>query len=54
MLLNIEVNASKAFAYIPIWVVKPRAWVQNNIESPEFDGSGQLLIQRLSFVKSEK
>ena len=54
MLLNIEVNASKAFAYIPIWVVKPRAWVQNNIESPEFDGSGQLLLQRLSFVKSEK
>ena len=53
-LLNIESNASKHFAYIPIWIVKPRAWVQNDIQIPEFDGSGQILLQRLSYIKSTK
>ncbi len=44
-----EVNkyAAKGSAYLPIWLDVPKAWSQNTIKKPEFDGSGFLLLNRL-------
>tara|TARA_Y100001968_G_scaffold333661_1_gene398137 strand:+ start:70684 stop:72285 length:1602 start_codon:yes stop_codon:yes gene_type:complete len=48
MKLNeVEKLASNGSAYIPVWIVKPRAWSQLNISKPEFDGSGLLLLNLL-------
>ncbi len=45
--------AAKGSAYIPIWIVKPRAWTQPHITKPEFDGSGLLLLERLKKLPNE-
>ncbi len=44
---EIEQIAQDGAAYLPIWLVSPKAWAQNRITKPEFDGSGQLLLNRL-------
>ncbi len=44
---EVEKFASKGNAYIPIWIVKPRAWANLNVNTPEFDGSGRVLLDRL-------
>ncbi len=46
-LKSIERKAASGGAYLPVWLVTPRAWSQNQFTKPEFDGSGQLLLQRL-------
>ncbi len=48
---EIERYAAQGAAYLPIWLVKPRAWAQTNISTPEFDGKGQLLLEKLKRVK---
>ncbi len=50
-LIEIEKLAADGAAYLPIWLVKPRAWSQIHLEKPEFDGSGQLLLKELKQVK---
>jgi peptide/nickel transport system substrate-binding protein len=34
-------------AYIPVWLDSPRAWAQLNLNPPQFDGSGQLMLAEL-------
>ncbi len=46
-LKEVEQYALKGAAYLPVWLVKPRAWAQLNISKPEFDGSGLLLLDRI-------
>ena len=44
---RIEQITANGAAYLPIWLVQPRAWAQNNLSEPEFDGSGNLLMDQL-------
>ena len=44
---EIERSAAAGAAYLPIWLVAPRAWAQLRLSKPEFDGSGQLMLPRL-------
>ncbi len=44
---QIENRAVDGGAYLPIWLDEPRAWSQNHISKPQFDGSGQLLLDHL-------
>ncbi len=47
-LLNlVEQAAAKGSAYLPVWLVTPKAWVQNYLSPPEFDAAGQLILGRL-------
>ena len=48
---EIEKYASHGAAYLPIWIVKPRAWAQIHLAKPEFDRDGQLLLERLRRIK---
>ncbi len=50
-LFKIEKFAAEGAAYLPIWLVKPRAWSQLHLAKPEFDGNGHLLLQRLRHIK---
>lgn len=47
LLESVEVMAAQGAAYIPVWLVTPRAWSQTTLAKPEFDGSGQVLLERL-------
>ena len=44
---ELERSAAGGAAYLPIWLVAPRAWAQLRLSKPEFDGSGQLMLPRL-------
>ncbi len=50
-LTEIEEIAANGAAYLPFWIVKPRAWTQVHLAKPEFDGNGQVLIERLRSIK---
>ncbi|WP_320674792.1 ABC transporter substrate-binding protein [Prochlorococcus sp. MIT 1341] len=47
LLNSVERMAAKGGAYLPVWLVTPKAWAQSRLAVPEFDGSGQLLLERL-------
>tara|TARA_Y100001968_G_C19448242_1_gene766703 strand:- start:4076 stop:5698 length:1623 start_codon:yes stop_codon:yes gene_type:complete len=47
---KVESLAADGGAYIPIWLVKPRAWARLNINQPEFDGSGLVILSRLEKI----
>ena len=47
----IEESAADGASYLPVWLVKPRAWAQNHLSTPEFDGNGQLLLDRIMKIK---
>ena len=51
-LLEIEKLASKSLPYIPIWTSSQKAWSQNNISKPVFNGAG--IINMSELVKNEK
>lgn len=46
-LLAIDASAAQGAAYLPVWLVTPKAWAQTHLARPEFNGSGQLLLARL-------
>ena len=50
-LTEVEEFAAEGASYLPVWLVKPRAWAQKHLTKPEFDGSGQLLLEKLRKVK---
>ncbi len=50
-LYKVERIAAEGAAYLPIWLVKPRAWSQLDLQRPEFDASGQLRLDRLRKIK---
>ena len=49
-LIRIEKIASKSIPYIPIWFSSQKAWSQNNITRPKFNGSGRILMGDLQFI----
>ncbi len=51
-LLEIEKLASKSLPYIPIWTSSQKAWAQNNISKPIFNGAG--IIKMSELLKNEK
>ena len=51
-LLTIEKIASKSLPYIPIWTSSQKAWSQNNISKPIFNGAG--IINMGELLKNEK
>ena len=46
-LLAIDTTAAAGAAYLPVWLVTPKAWAQPHLAPPEFNGSGQLRLARL-------
>ena len=46
-LLAIDTMAAEGAAYLPVWLVTPKAWAQTHLAPPEFNGSGQLRLARL-------
>ena len=46
-LLAIDAIAAEGAAYLPVWLVTPKAWAQPHLAPPEFNGSGQLRLARL-------
>ena len=51
-LLEIEKIASKSLPYIPIWTSSQKAWTQNYISKPIFNGAGIINVSDL--LKDEK
>ena len=47
LLLQIDREAAEGAAYLPVWLVTPKAWAQTHLAPLEFDGSGQLQLARL-------
>ena len=50
-LREVEDYAVEGASYLPVWLVKPRAWAQIHLSAPEFDSNGQLLLKRLRKIK---
>ena len=50
ILLNIESLASEAIPYIPIWISSQKAWSQNNISKPIFNGAGRISMGDLEIL----
>ena len=49
-LIKIEKIASEAIPYIPLWISSQRAWSQNKISKPIFNGAGIILLSDLEFI----
>ncbi len=49
-LLKIEKIASESIPYIPIWISSQRAWSQNKISEPIFNGAGIISLSDLEFI----
>ena len=49
-LLEIERIASEKIPYIPIWISSQKAWSQNKISKPVFNGSGIISLSDLKLV----
>ncbi len=48
---KVEKLTSGGGAYLPVWLVKPRAWGQNNLSKPKFDGAGFVILDELHKTK---
>ena len=48
---RVERMAAEGAAYIPVWLVTPRAWSSTALATPEFDGNGQVVLARLQEVR---
>ena len=46
-LIEIEELAAQGSSYLPIWLVKPKAWSLKNISPPEFSTDGLIILQNL-------
>ncbi|WP_320677137.1 ABC transporter substrate-binding protein [Prochlorococcus sp. MIT 1300] len=47
---NIEQIAAKGSAYLPVWLVTPKAWAQVGFNTPKFDGAGNLQMHKLKVI----
>jgi peptide/nickel transport system substrate-binding protein len=45
---RVQRTAAAGVPYLPVWQVRPRAWSQRQISAPRFDGSGRLILAKLS------
>ncbi len=46
-LIKIEQLASQGSAYLPVWLVKPKAWSLKDISQPEFSSDGLIILKNL-------
>ncbi|ABM72347.1 ABC transporter, substrate binding protein, possibly oligopeptides [Prochlorococcus marinus str. MIT 9515] len=49
-LIEIEKIASESIPYIPIWISSQKAWSQNKVSKPIFNGAGIISISDLKFI----
>ena len=49
-LVEIEKIAANAIPYLPIWISSQKAWSQNTISKPIFNGAGIIRLSDLEFV----
>ncbi len=49
-LIEIEKIASDSIPYIPIWISSQKAWSQNEISKPIFNGAGIISMSDLKFI----
>jgi peptide/nickel transport system substrate-binding protein len=49
-LIEIETIASESIPYIPIWISSQKAWSQNEISKPIFNGAGIISMSDLKFI----
>ena len=49
-LIEIEKIASKSIPYIPIWISSQKAWSQNHLSKPIFNGAGIISMSDLEFI----
>ena len=49
-LIEIERIASETIPYIPIWISSQKAWSQNTVSKPIFNGSGIISLSDLKFI----
>mgnify|MGYP001196508276 FL=1 len=47
ILMAAERIAAKGNAYLPVWLVKPKAWSLKNISQPEFSNNGLIILKNL-------
>ena len=50
MLTEIELIASESIPYIPIWISSQKAWSQNKLSKPIFNGAGIISMSDLKFI----
>lgn len=48
LLQTLQERAAQGGAYIPLWHVAPRAWAQPQLQPPQFDGTGRVILQSLA------
>ena len=46
-LIKVEKLAAQGSAYLPIWLVNPKAWSLKNISQPEFSSDGLIILKNL-------
>jgi peptide/nickel transport system substrate-binding protein len=46
-LLKVEQLAAKESSYLPVWLVKPKAWSLKDISQPEFTSDGLIILKNL-------
>ncbi|MFS6819021.1 ABC transporter substrate-binding protein [Synechococcus lacustris Tous-12m] len=46
-LKTVQQRAAQGVPYLPIWLVRSRAWARPPVSTPRFDGSGRLLLADL-------
>ena len=46
-LIQAEQLAAKGSAYLPVWLVKPKAWSLKGISQPEFSSNGLIILKNL-------
>ena len=47
LLHTIQRRAASGVPYLPVWLSAPMAWARPTLSTPEFDGSGRVLLQNL-------
>ena len=47
ILIEAEKLAAKGSSYLPVWLVKPKAWSLKNISKPEFSSDGLIILKNL-------
>ena len=46
-LIKVEQLAAQGSAYLPIWLVNPKAWSLKDISQPEFSKDGLIILEKL-------
>ncbi len=46
-LKEVEQLAAQGSSYLPVWLVKPKAWTLKNISRPEFSRDGLIILKNL-------